>query len=36
MKAHIVIDAESGLVHTDRDTSGNTHDVTEGNGLLHG
>ncbi len=31
MKAHIGADAESGLVHTVRTTSGNVHDVTEGN-----
>ena len=36
MKAHIGADAESGLVHTVRGTSGNVHDVTQGNGLLHG
>jgi IS5 family transposase len=36
MKVHIGADAESGLVHTVRDTSGNVHDVTEGNCLLHG
>jgi transposase, IS5 family len=36
MKAHIGSDAESGLVHTVRGTSGNVHDVTEGNSLLHG
>jgi len=36
MKAHIGADAESGLVHTVRTTSGNVHDVTEGNSLLHG
>jgi IS5 family transposase len=36
MKAHIGVDAESGLVHTVRGTSGNVHDVTEGNSLLHG
>ena len=36
MKAHIGADAESGLVHTLRTTSGNVHDVTEGNSLLHG
>ena len=35
MKAHIGADAESGLVHTVRGTSGNVHDVTEGNSLLH-
>jgi transposase, IS5 family len=36
MKAHIGADAESGLVHAVRTTSGNVHDVTEGNSLLHG
>ena len=36
MKAHIGADAESGLVHTVRTTSGNVHDVTEGNSLLNG
>lgn len=36
MKAHIGADAESGLVHTVRGTSGNVHDVTQGNCLLHG
>jgi IS5 family transposase len=36
MKAHIGADAQSGLVHTVRTTSGNVHDVTEGNSLLHG
>jgi IS5 family transposase len=36
MKAHIGADAESGLVHTVRATSGKVHDVTEGNSLLHG
>jgi len=36
MKAHIGADAESGLVHTVRGTSGNVHDITEGNSLLHG
>ena len=36
MKAHIGADAESGLVHTVIGTSGNVHDVTEGNSLLHG
>jgi IS5 family transposase len=36
IKAHIGGDAESGLVHTVRATSGNVHDVTEGNSLLHG
>lgn len=36
MKAHIGADAESGLVHSVRGTSGNVSDVTEGNSLLHG
>ena len=36
MKAHIGADAESGLVHTVRGTSGNVHDVVKGNSLLHG
>jgi len=36
MKAHIGADADSGLVHTVRCTSGNVHDVTVGNSLLHG
>lgn len=36
MKAHIGADANSGLVHTVRGTSGNVHDVTQGNSLLHG
>jgi transposase, IS5 family len=36
MKAHIGADAESGLVHTVRVTSGNVHDINEGNTLLHG
>ena len=36
MKAHIGADAESGLVHTVRGTSGHVSDITEGNSLLHG
>ena len=36
MKAHIGVDAESGLVHTVHGTSGNVADVSEGNSLLHG
>ncbi len=36
MKAHIGVDADSGLVHTVRGTSGHVADVTEGNSLLHG
>ena len=36
MKAHIGVDAESGLVHTVRGTSGNVCDVVRANSLLHG
>ena len=36
MKAHIGMDADSGLVHTVRGTAGHVADVTEGNSLLHG
>ena len=36
MKAHIGVDAQSGLVHTVRGTSGNVNDVVEANALLHG
>ena len=36
MKAHIGVDADSGLVHTVRGTSGHVGDITEGNSLLHG
>ena len=36
MKAHIGADAGSGLIHTVRGPSGNVHDVTESNSLLHG
>ena len=36
MKAHIGVDAESGLVHTVRGTSGHVSDIGEGNELLHG
>src|SRR5471030_527215 len=36
MKAHIGVDAESGLVHTVRGTSGNVNDVVVANSLLHG
>ncbi len=35
MKAHIGVDAHSGLVHTVRGTSGNVNDVVEANSLLH-
>lgn len=36
MKAHIGVDAESGLVHTVIGTAANVNDVTQGNALLHG
>jgi len=36
MKAHIGVDADSGLVHTVRGTAANVNDVVEGNALLHG
>jgi len=36
MKAHIGVDAESGLVHSVRGTSGNISDIAEANSLLHG
>ena len=36
MKAHIGINAESGLVHTVIATAANACDVTQGHGLLHG
>lgn len=36
MKAHIGVDADSGLVHTVKGTAGHVHDITEGNSLLHG
>ena len=36
MKAHIGVDAESGLVHTVRGRAGSVNDVTEANALLHG
>ena len=36
MKAIGGVDADSGLVHTVRGTSGHVGDVTEGNSLLHG
>ena len=35
-KAHIGVDAESGLVHTVIGTAANVNDVTQGHGLLHG
>jgi len=36
MKAHIGVDADSGLVHTGIGTAANVNDVTQGHGLLHG
>ena len=36
MKAHIGVDADSGLVHTVRGTSGHVADVVESRNLLHG
>ncbi len=36
MKAHIGVDADSGLVHTVRGTAANVGDVVEANSLLHG
>ena len=36
MKAHVGVDAESGLVHTVRGTSGDISDIAEANSLLHG
>ena len=36
MKAHIGVDAESGLVHTVTTTAANEHDVTQAHALLHG
>jgi transposase, IS5 family len=36
MKAHIDADAESGLVHTVRGTTGSVNDALEANALLHG
>ena len=36
VKAHIGVDAESGLVHTVRGTSGHVSDIAEANSLLHG
>jgi IS5 family transposase len=36
MKAHIGVDADSGLVHTVIGTSANVNDVTQGHALLHG
>lgn len=36
MKAHIGVDADSGLVYSIRGTAANVNDVVEGNSLLHG
>jgi len=36
MKAHIGVDAESGLVHTVKCTAANVHDITVAHELLHG
>jgi len=36
MKAHIGVDAQSGLVHTLVHSAANVHDVTQGYALLHG
>ncbi len=36
MKAHIGVDAESGLVHSIIGTAANVNDVTQAGGLLHG
>jgi IS5 family transposase len=36
MKAHMGVDADSGMVHTVRGTAANVNDVVEGNSLLHG
>ena len=36
MKAHIGVDADSGLVHTVIGTAANVNDGTQGHGLLHG
>jgi IS5 family transposase len=36
MKAHIGVDADSGLVHSVKRTSANVHDITVAHALLHG
>jgi transposase, IS5 family len=36
MKAHIGVDAQSGLVHTVRGTAANVNDMVRANSLLHG
>jgi len=35
MKAHIGVDAESGLVHTVTTTPANDHDITQAHALVH-
>lgn len=36
MKAHIGVDADSGLVHTVTTTAANVHDITQAHALVHG
>lgn len=36
MKAHIGVDAESGVVHTVTTTAANVHDITQATNLIHG
>ncbi len=36
MKAHIGVDAQSGLVHSVIGTTANVHDITQAQALLHG
>ena len=36
MKAHIGVDADTGIVHSMTTTAANAHDVTETHNLLHG
>ncbi|MBB5510688.1 IS5 family transposase [Paraburkholderia sp. JPY681] len=36
MKAHVDVDAESGLVHTVIGTATNVHDINPAEALLHG
>lgn len=36
MKAHIGVDAASGIIHTLVTTPANTHDITQAHALLHG
>jgi len=36
MKAHIGVDADSGLVHTVTGTAANAHDITQAHALVHG